>query len=93
MADALLSPSSELSRPRDGKQDMRFYEYKCQRCEERHHEVVALDNLADTHFLPCPVCGFVSRRVAVYVADEAAELRQRRAPAPASSRRSSKIAS
>ena len=58
---------------------MRLYEYKCQRCEEKHREAVPLNELEDTYFKPCPCCGFVSRRVPVRLStassDDATETR------------------
>jgi DNA-directed RNA polymerase subunit RPC12/RpoP len=42
---------------------MMTFDYKCMRCQERHERQVREDQLRDTYFAPCPVCGFVARRV------------------------------
>lgn len=43
---------------------MKTFDYKCMRCQERHQRPVPENDLNDTYFAPCPVCGFVARRMA-----------------------------
>ena len=49
---------------------MSDYQYKCLKCQERHDRRVNDCDFEDTYFAPCPVCGFVARRVAEAQCDE-----------------------
>ena len=38
--------------------------FKCMRCEERHYRQVEDSDLQNHWLVPCPICGFVARRIA-----------------------------
>jgi DNA-directed RNA polymerase subunit RPC12/RpoP len=42
------------------------FDYKCPKCDERHVQDIPLNKFEETYHVPCPFCGFVSRRMPTF---------------------------